>query len=179
MERPLTRKIVVVAKDDHGNELVSASYDIEEMENRIRLKIKANGGEVPISFVHSLAFVGNDLGEAVGKAIRQAIQDRVNRGEDTSEVYAAELYSKKVRQEKAKILREAAKEELDHGLHTWKGDQDMIDMVRADARDMRKVAQFIRVNQLDEARRHAQHMDTAAREKIPDDVWYWLTAEAA
>jgi hypothetical protein len=94
-------------------------------------------------------------------------------------MYASKLYSKKTRQEKAKILRKAAKEKLDRGLHTWKGDQDMIDMVRGDARDMRKVAQLILANKLDEARRHVQHMDTAAREEIPDDVWYWLTAEAA
>lgn len=91
-------------------------------------------------------------------------------------MYASESYTKKVRQEKAKVLREAAKRVLDTGLRTWK-ETDMIEMVRGDARDMRKVAQLILANQLGEARNHAYCMDTAAREKIPDDVWHWLTAE--
>lgn len=89
----------------------------------------------------------------------------------------ANNYNKENRLKKAKVLREAAKKVLDQGLRTWKGEPDMISMVRGDAADMRKVAQFIRTNKMKEAENHAQCMDTAARERIPDEVWYWLTRQ--
>lgn len=89
-------------------------------------------------------------------------------------MYASDAYNKESRQKKAKELREAAKKVLDRGLRTWKGEEDMLSMVRGDVRDMRIVAKHILANKLTEARNHASQMDTAARDHIPDSVYDWL-----
>lgn len=75
------------------------------------------------------------------------------------------------RQKYAKIMREFAKEYLADGLATWRDEDDMISMVREDARDFREIAKLIRAGKIDEAGRKAQSLDTAPRECIPDIVW--------
>jgi hypothetical protein len=71
----------------------------------------------------------------------------------------------------AKIMRVFAQEHLEDGLNDWKGESEMIEMVRSDSKDFRGVAQLLRANKIQEARDLAGSLDTAARERIPDDVW--------
>lgn len=72
----------------------------------------------------------------------------------------------------AKILRVYAKDHLADGLDCWKGESDMIDMVRGDAKDYRKIAQLLYANKIQEARDLSGSLDTAARERIPEIIWY-------
>jgi hypothetical protein len=94
-----------------------------------------------------------------------------------NDMYASDAYTKEMRQEKARIMREFAKHELAQGLSMWK-EESMQRMVRDDAKQYREIAKHIKSGELDEARRLASGMDTVARERIPDSVWYWLMKEA-
>lgn len=71
----------------------------------------------------------------------------------------------------AKIMRTHAQQHLARGLNTWKGESDMIAMVRADAKDYRAIAQLLRANKIRKARDLAGSLDTAARDTIPDTIW--------
>ncbi len=72
----------------------------------------------------------------------------------------------------AKVLREASTEMLAEGLVTWKGEPDMIEMQRSDCKDYRDIAKLIRDYDLEAAGNLMHSLDTAARECIPDSVWY-------
>lgn len=50
-------------------------------------------------------------------------------------------------------------------------DQDMIRMFVEDRKDFRKVLSFYKKGQWKEAAEFTRHMDTAAREFIPDKIW--------
>lgn len=73
--------------------------------------------------------------------------------------------------ELAKIMREFAQEHLADGLSYWKGEVEMINMVRGDAKDLRAIAKLLRENKIDEAWTKSCSLDTAVREYIPDVVW--------
>lgn len=71
----------------------------------------------------------------------------------------------------AQKMREFAKNHLAKGLKTWKGEPDMVSMIRSDAKDFRKVAKLLRESKVKEAFMVAQCMDTSPRERIPDEIW--------
>lgn len=79
--------------------------------------------------------------------------------------------TRKEAQAHAKVLRVYAQEHLANGLEVWRGQPEMIEMARGDARDYRKIAQLLRANQIQKARDLAGGLDTAAREHIPESVW--------
>ncbi len=78
----------------------------------------------------------------------------------------------KERRSHATIMSAFAKVHLAEGLDTWKGEDDMIDMVRSDARDYRKIASLLRTESCAAAYELAHSLDTSARECVPDSVWY-------
>lgn len=71
----------------------------------------------------------------------------------------------------AKFLRKASTEILAEGLDTWKGEDDMINMVRGDCKDYRAIAKLTLEYKIEEAGNLMHSLDTAARECIPDSVW--------
>lgn len=81
------------------------------------------------------------------------------------------------RQVHAKTMSAYAKEHLADGLETWKGEDDMIAMVRGDAKDYRTIARFLRTSSAERAFEKCRDLDTAARECIPESVWYALEAD--
>ncbi len=77
----------------------------------------------------------------------------------------------KERQAHAKEMSAFAHEYLVEGLDTWPGEEDMIKMVRGDAKDYRKIATLLRTKSCQAAYALAQSLDTAARDCIPQDIW--------
>lgn len=59
----------------------------------------------------------------------------------------------------------------------WTHDKDpsMLKMFTADRRDFRKVLSLYRKGKYQEAGKVAAHMDTAARDYIPDKIWRDIT----
>ena len=82
----------------------------------------------------------------------------------------AKMSSKEARLH-AKTMSAYAQEHLADGLDTWKGEADMIEMVRADCKDYRAIGKLLRENKVEKARDLAGSLDTAARECVPDSVW--------
>lgn len=68
-------------------------------------------------------------------------------------------------------MREFAKDFLAEGLDSWKGESDMIAMIRGDAKDFRTVAKYLGQGDIHEAFEAARCMDTDARDQIPDKIW--------
>ena len=56
----------------------------------------------------------------------------------------------------------------------WSDDDEMLDMFEGDYNDHLVVSNFVRRGLLDKARHYLWRMDTAAREKCPDEVYYVL-----
>jgi hypothetical protein len=50
-------------------------------------------------------------------------------------------------------------------------DKDMLSMFASDRKDFRKVLSLYRKGEWEEAAEYAGHMDTAAREHIPQKIW--------
>lgn len=71
----------------------------------------------------------------------------------------------------AREMRVFAKVHLADGLECWKGEEDMIEMVRGDAADYREIAKLLRAFKIEEALEKSRSLDTAAREEIPETVW--------
>ena len=82
--------------------------------------------------------------------------------------------NKAERQKHAKTLRDFAKDYLAHGLREYRGEPDMVRMIRGDAADYRKIAALILAGKINEAGIRAQSMDTAPRENIPQEVWDFI-----
>lgn len=74
-------------------------------------------------------------------------------------------------QELAGTLRAFADEYLAEGLEMWEDEPDMIEMYQGDASDYRYVATLLAGMRIEQALRAARHMDTAPRDRIPDEVW--------
>ena len=53
----------------------------------------------------------------------------------------------------------------------WSDDDEMLDMFEGDYNDHLVVSNFVRRGLLDKARHYLWRMDTAAREKCPDEVY--------
>jgi hypothetical protein len=77
----------------------------------------------------------------------------------------------------AKVMTAYAKEHLAEGLETWKGEDDMIEMTRADCKDYREIGRLLREVGAEAAFELARSLDTAAREYIPDEVWSAMEAD--
>lgn len=57
--------------------------------------------------------------------------------------------------------------------HRWDkpNEKDMMEMFAGDRKDLRKVLSLYRQGKWKEAYTYAAHMDTAAREHIPNGIW--------
>jgi hypothetical protein len=79
-------------------------------------------------------------------------------------------------QEAAKALRDAAKSYLKWNLDAFKDDAHMIQVARADGRDLREIAKHIRAGEIRVAADKARGLDTLVRDYIPNSVWDHLHA---
>ena len=78
---------------------------------------------------------------------------------------------KKKMQAAARQVDAAAKTMLADTKKTWPGDKEMLKMANADAADLRMIATWLRECKPTWALDTASHMDTAARDMIPEAAW--------
>lgn len=74
----------------------------------------------------------------------------------------------------AEIQETSAKENYAYDMKRWKGDIPMLAMYKCDFGDMMYIAGRILDGKIAIACNHADCMDTAAREKIPQSVWDYI-----
>jgi len=61
--------------------------------------------------------------------------------------------------------------------YLWDGNENMMDMFRSDRKNHLKAAKLIRAGKITKAAEVIQHMDTAARDLVPDMVYDYCMKE--
>ena len=84
------------------------------------------------------------------------------------------MTKREYRIEAAREIRKAAESYLSKSLDIFKGDDELIKVCRADAKDLRNVAKLLRAGRMDEACRMADGLDTLVRDVIPQNAWDML-----